>query len=168
MIVDVEGFIKNLNFGALHGKSVEGIRRSLSNIDIETKTEVRAWIRRAREIKTDPNIPRKARESALRHLETSDVVVRFIRSLLYMMIDKLPFGPKGVMKVGLSGAGMALSFMSFKRVAVALYFIRMGLPKFIMTGKFDEFADFVETAFNQDFRDSENKEPAPEIAAGSF
>lgn len=147
MIVDVESFIKNLNFGALHGKSVQGLRRSLNNIDPQTQAEIRDWIRSARRIKNDPNVPKKARESSLRDLETSDVVLRFIRSLLYMMIEKLPWGPKGAMKVGLSGAGMALSFMSFKRVAVALYFIKMGLPKFILSDRFEEFADFVESSF---------------------
>lgn len=147
MIVDVEGFIKNLNFGALHGKSVEGIRRSLSRIDPKTQAEIRDWIRNALRIKNDPNIPKKAREAALKDLETSDLVLRFIRSLLFMIVDRLPWGPKGAMKMGLSGAGMALSFMSFKRITVALYFIKIGLPKFILSDKFEEFAEFIEGAF---------------------
>ncbi len=149
MKIDVDTFVKGLNFDGFQEKSVEMLKSSVGSVDEKTKTEVREWIKNARRIKNDENVPRRARMNLLRELETSDVVVSFIKSLVLKMIGNFPVGTQTVAKFGLTGAAMAFSFVSLKRVAIVLYMIRLGLPKFIMSNKFEEFAEFVEDAFSQ-------------------
>lgn len=149
MKVDAESFVRNLKFETLQGKSVETLRLWVGSVDQKTKDEVTSWIDRARKIKNDENIPRKARREALKNLEASDLVVKFIKALMTKMVDKFPYGTQSIAKAGFSGAGLALSYMSFRRLAVVLFMIRLGLPQFILSDKFEEFADFVHRSFDR-------------------
>lgn len=142
--LDLEGVFAN--FEELKAKSMDSLRTTFNSMDEQTKIDIHHWLSDIKAIKQNPELTTSQKEAKLSKVKTSETVLNFIKSFVEVLLHKIPIQNKGMLSSGLTGVTMAMSMLRLnaKATVVALIVLQKGLPKFIMSNKFDQFAAFVE------------------------
>ncbi len=130
-------------------------KSSLQAVKPKTQKAVLHWLDRVAEIKDNLDLDQAGKRQKLHKLETSEVVAKFVRTLVNQFADKLPGKRHGLEKFGRVGTKVASTSVALTKIA---------LPSFIMSSRFDTFADFVRGTFSvQDPLDHHIPVPQEEI-----
>lgn len=141
--IDLASLLKEIDLRNLQSKSVESVRGTLKSLDSQVQSELVSWLRAVKSIKSDESLSSKEQEARVSELKTSEVVLSVLKSLLELLTQKIPLENKTLLKTGFVGLGMAASLLNVEVTGIALIVLHKALPKFVMSKKFDEFADFL-------------------------
>ncbi len=119
------------------------IKNTLSQIDDDAKIELGKWLESVQQIKNNSDLSKTEKRKQLSKLKPSDAVLTFLNSLLDLLILKIPIKNKKILKLGFSGAGLAASFLNFRKTGIILLILSKALPNFIMSRQFDDFSEFL-------------------------
>lgn len=141
--IDLESLFKELDPRALQDKTTELVKKALHAVDAETKKEVLDWLDTIQSIKNDENLNSKEKQKRISDLKTSEVILRFMGSLVDLLLEKVPLDNKQILKTGLAGGlGLLAATRRAQVAGIALLALYNALPRFIMTSRFDEIAKF--------------------------
>lgn len=142
--IDLESFLSNIDLSTIAAKSSESLKTVFSEIDDHTKSEIRQWISSVKAIKNDVSLTDSEKESKLGEIKTNETVLKTLKSVMDVLVNKVPIENKSLLKTGLTGIGLAASVLNFEVSGIALLVLHKALPKFIMTSKFDDLALIIE------------------------
>lgn len=147
--IEIEKLISEVNFSDLKSKSSASLSHVFNSVDSETKQDIRIWIQSIQEIKNNHELSASDKRQKISQVKTSDTFLKFLNSLLDVLVNKIPFENKKLLKTGISGVGIASTFIRFEFSAITLLVVRAALPQFILSDKFDEFLSFLESQLNE-------------------
>lgn len=113
-------------------------RNSLQAVKPKTQKAVLHWLDQVHEIKNNSELNLTEKKKKLHKLENSEVVAKFVRTLINQAADTLPGKSHGLEKFGKAGKKIASTTLSLTRFA---------LPSFVMSDRFEEFAAFLRSSF---------------------
>lgn len=142
--LNIEALLAKINFSSAKLKTSKSLRTFLTSIDESTKKEIHDWLQEIKSIKNDSDLSASRKEDKVSQVRTSQTVLVFIKSLIEVLVSKIPGKGKGLAKAGLFGAGIAISILNIEVSAIGLLILSKALPKFIMSSKFDELSAWIE------------------------
>ncbi|MFN3455560.1 MAG: hypothetical protein ACK41T_11425 [Pseudobdellovibrio sp.] len=117
----------------------------LKEMPAQDKEDVISWIQEIIEIKKNKNFTRQEMRKQIKKVKTTDAVLHLIKSLVGVLIYKIPLENKTALNLGAKGAGLAISLVSLRFSGAALIVLKQVLPRLLMSDKFDDLANFLIT-----------------------
>ncbi|MFN7728449.1 MAG: hypothetical protein ACK5P7_04775 [Bdellovibrio sp.] len=160
---DLDAFLKKLDFRKTPAKYKKVIRELIHDLPKSDKKEVLSWLEAVEDVRNDKNLSSSEKKKALTKLKTSETVLNFFKSVADLLIEKVPFKNKDLIRTVLAGATLAASFTQLrwlKWAGVSILVLKQLLPHLLLLDKFGPFATFLKNNLEQEL----GKDPSQETS----
>lgn len=143
-------FMTKIDFEAIATKSAAAAREVCKKLEPQKKAEVLSWLGEVNKIRDNTSLSSAEKEKQIESLQTTDVVLNFIKAIVDVLLNEAPAEHRGLLKAGLSGATAASSLMSFGMDGVALMIFKKALPKLLLQPQFPILSEFIQSELSHD------------------
>ncbi|MBX2995826.1 MAG: hypothetical protein KF681_13430 [Bdellovibrionaceae bacterium] len=144
--LNLDAALRKFNFRETPAKYKALIKGVIHATPASDQREVLEWLEKVEAIRENDALSTAEKKKALGALKTSETVLNFIKSIADVLIEKVPFKNKDLIRTVLTGAALAASFTQIRLVkwaGVSVLVIKQLLPHILMLDKFDPVAAFI-------------------------
>lgn len=144
--LNLDAALKTFNFRETPNKYKALIKGVIQATPASDQREVLEWLEQVQAIRKNDALSTSDKKKALGALKTSETVLNFMKSIADVLIEKIPFKNKDLIRTVLTGAALAASFTQLRLVkwaGVSILVIKQLLPHILMLEKFTPVADYM-------------------------
>ena len=160
---DLDAFLKKLDFSKTPAKYKKVIQELIHELPKSDKKEVLSWLEAVEVIRNDNDLSSSEKKKSLTKLRTSETVLNFFKSVADVLIEKVPFKNKDLIRTVLAGATLAASFTQLrwlKWAGVSILVLKQLLPHLLLLEKFGPFAAFLKKNLEHELGKVQSQEQA--------
>lgn len=142
----LEKIDSNVDLKSFFTHQADPLKTLIHHLTDQEKVELGKWLDNIDTIKNDSAMSSSDKAKKLNELPTSDMILLFFQKFLDLILSKIPFDNKDIIKTGLATLGLLVSAKNPRLAgisSIALIAFRTALPRMVLSEQFNKISDFL-------------------------